>query len=213
MDNLLKQDWVGPREKLHCIQVVFAILSGQGEVLNLDPTRFYTGLYKEMLSIHASKTHQNFNPLLHTLNSALIKRHKKITNKRTLGFIKRLTTLSLQLLHNSSLSCLGMVKIIFQMNKAVDVLLDVDSSTGDGKFQPEIEDPEYANASTTALYELVLLNRHYHPVVGRYARHIANGVPGTGEGSLPPQFGKWLVLSIYVELYFKIFDWIMNKEM
>lgn len=80
------------------------------------------------------------------------------------------------------------------MNKAVDVLLDVDSSTGDGKFQPEIDDPEYANASATALYELVLLNRHYHPVVGRYARHIANGVPGTGEGSLPPQFGKWLVL-------------------
>lgn len=187
----MKQEWVGPREKLHCIQAVFSILSGQGEVLNLDPTRFYTGLYKEMLTIHASKTHQNFSSLLHTLNSALLKRHKKITSKRTQGFVKRLATLSLQLPHNSSLSCLSIVKAILQSNKSVDVLLDLDSSIGDGKFEPELDDPEYANASATALYDLVLLSRHYHPIVAKYAKHIANGVPGTGEGSLPPQFGKW----------------------
>lgn len=122
---------------------------------------------------------------------ALIKRHKKITGKRMIGFAKRLSTLSLQLLHNSSLSCLCLVKSILQMNKSVDVLLDLDTSVGDGKFQPELDDPEYCNAATSALFEMTLLRRHYHPIVSKYALHVASGVPATGNGSLPPEISKW----------------------
>lgn len=179
------------REKLHCIQTVFIILSGQGEALNVEPSRFYTALYKDLLGIDASTTHDNFPILLRTLDYALLRRRKKLTNKRIIGFIKRLSTLSLQLLHGSSLGSLGVIKQILQTNKATDILLDVDTSVGDGKFQPEIDDPEYANASTTAVYETTLLERHYHDHVRQYAKHIARGVPGTGEGSLPPELSKW----------------------
>lgn len=188
---MLKEDWLGYREKLHCIQTVFSVLVGQGEALNLDPTRFYTALYKDLLTVHASKNHHNFSVLLQTLVMALIKRHKKITAKRMIGFTKRLSTLGLQLMHNSSLSCLCLIKSILQMNKAVDVLLDLDTSVGDGKFQAELDDPEYCNAATTALFEMILLCRHYHPVVSKYAVHIASGVPATGNFSLPPEISKW----------------------
>lgn len=191
MDGLLKEDWLGYKEKLHCIQTVFCILVGQGEALNLDPTRFYTALYKDMLAVHASRNYQNFLILLQTLIMALIKRHKKITTKRMIGFAKRLSTLSLQLLHNGSLSCLCLIKNVLQMHKAVDVLLDLDTSVGDGKFQPELDDPEYCNAATGALFELNLLCKHYHPVVSKYALHVASGVPATGTGSLPPDISKW----------------------
>lgn len=129
--------------------------------------------------------------LLETLNLALIKRRKKITSKRIIGFVKRISTASLQVLHGSSISYLALIKLILQMNRAADVLLDLDTSTGDGKFLPELDDPEYCNASTSALFEMTLLGRHYHPIVAKYARHIANGVPSTGPGSLPPEFGKW----------------------
>lgn len=77
------------------------------------------------------------------------------------------------------------------MNKAVDVLLDLDTSVGDGKFQPELDDPEYCNAATTALFEMNLLCRHYHPIVSKYALHIINGVPTTGNGCLPLEISKW----------------------
>lgn len=191
LDGLLKEDWIGYREKLHCIQTVFSILIGQGEALNLDPTRFYTALYKDLLTVHASKNHQDFIILLRTLTMALIKRNKKITTKRMIGFTKRLSTLSLQLLHNSSLSCLCLIKNILQTNKAVDVLLDVDTSVGDGKFQAELDDPEYCNAATSALFEMNLLCKHYHPVVRKYALHIAKGVPITGDNILPTEISKW----------------------
>lgn len=194
LDGLLKEEWLGYREKLHCIQTVFSILAGQGEALNLDPTRFYTTLYKAILTVHASKNHHCFIILLQTLVVALIKRHKKITAKRMIGFTKRLSTLSLQLLHNSTLGCLCLIKNVLQMNKAVDVLLDLDTSVGDGKYQPELDDPEYCNAATSALFEMNLLCKHYHPIVSKYALHIANGVPTTGNGSLPPEIGKWYLL-------------------
>ncbi|KAJ8963516.1 hypothetical protein NQ314_005577 [Rhamnusium bicolor] len=192
LDNLLKEDWLGYREQLHCIQTVFAILSGQGEALNLDPTRFYNSLFKGLLVTNAStRKSDDILILIKTLTDALIKREKKITNKRTIGFVKRIAMLSLQLLHDGTLGCLGIVKNIMQLNRSVDILLDFDTSVGDGKFQAEIDDPEYANASSTALYEMIPLSRHYHPIVSKFARNIASGVPTTGEGSLPGEYGKW----------------------
>lgn len=192
LDNLLKEDWLGYREQLHCIQTVFAILSGQGEALNLDPTRFYNSLYKDILTTNASsKKSDHILILLQTLNDALIKRRKKITNKRTIGFAKRLATLSLQLLHDGSLGCLGIIRNIMQLNRSVDVLLDLDISVGEGQFQAEIDDPEYANASSTALYEMIRLIKHYHPIVNKFARNIASGAIATGDGSLPGEYAKW----------------------
>lgn len=83
-----------------------------------------------------------------------------------------------------------MIRNTLQLNKYVDVLLDTDETFGTGKFLPELDDPEYCNAGSTALYELVPLMKHYHPIVCKYARNIASGVPATGDGSLPPDLGK-----------------------
>lgn len=191
LDNLLNEDWLGYREQLHCIQTVFAILSGQGESLNLDPTRFYNRLYKHLFTLNvASKNSGCIVDLIKTLTDALIKRRKKITNKRTLGFVKRLATLSLQLSHDGSLGCLGIIKNIVQLNSQIDILLDFDTSVGEGKFQAEIDDPEYSNAGSTALYELSLLTRHYHPIVSKFAKNISYGIPTSGEGSLSGEYSK-----------------------
>ncbi|XP_050299793.1 nucleolar complex protein 3 homolog [Anthonomus grandis grandis] len=199
LNKLLSEDWLGYREQLHCIQTIFIMLSGQGEAINIDPTRFYVTLYKDLLKTNAGRNHENTFIVLKTLIDSLIKRRKKITNKRIINFVKRLATLSLQLLHNGSLGCLGLIKTLMQLNRSVDILLDLDSSGGEGKFQPEIEDPEFANASNSALFETILLRRHYHPVVGKFARNIASGVPATGDGSLPLEYGKLTVEQLYTD--------------
>lgn len=68
LDKLLKEDWIGFKEQLYCIQTVFAILSGQGEALTLDPTRFYNNLYKNLLEINASSNgHKHFFIVLQIL--------------------------------------------------------------------------------------------------------------------------------------------------
>ena len=39
----------------------------------------------------------------------------------------------------------------------MDILLDTDTSQGSGTFLPELDEPEYCNAATTALWELHLM--------------------------------------------------------
>ncbi|XP_016978366.1 nucleolar complex protein 3 homolog [Drosophila rhopaloa] len=184
------QDELGYRERLHCVQTIFVILSGQGEVLNIDPIRFYQHFYQNMLAVQAGKNHEDFTIILRTLDEVLVKRRRNMSQQRLMAFVKRLLTGSLHLLHNGTLATLGTIKQTFQLTSVLDNLLDTDTTIGSGRYDPELQDPEYCNAASTSLYELALLARHYHPTVRRMAVHIANGVPASGEGALPTEIGK-----------------------
>lgn len=181
---------LGYREQLHCIQTVFTILSGQGEVLNIDPLRFYGHLYRNLFVCNAGKNHSDLLIIIRTLVEVLLKRRKNITHHRLLAFIKRIVILSLQVLPHGSLACLSIVKNVMQLTSSLEIILDTDASIGSGRYNPELDDPEYCNANCTALYEMSILSRHYHPMVRKLANHIAAGVPATGDGSLAPEFGK-----------------------
>ncbi|EDW38133.1 GL12190 [Drosophila persimilis] len=187
---LEEQDELGYRERLHCIQTIFVILSGQGEVLNIDPIRFYQHFYRNMLAVQAGKNHDDFTIILRTLDEVLVKRRRNMSQQRLMAFVKRLLTGSLYLLHNGTLATLGTIKQTFQLTSVLDALLDTDCTIGSGRYDPELEDPEYCNAAATSLYELTILARHYHPTVRRLAMHIANGVPASGDGALPTDIGK-----------------------
>ena len=176
LNHLIENVDLGYREQLHCIQTVFTILSGQGEVLNIDPARFYTHLYQNIMHVNAGKNHNDIESIVTTLENVLIKRRKSITHLRYIAFLKRLMTLSLQVLHNGSLGCLAIVKNAMQLNSKLDILLDTENKVGSGKFDPEIIEPEFSNANCTSLFELSLLRRHYHPTVVKFANHIAGGV-------------------------------------
>ncbi|KAB0794961.1 hypothetical protein PPYR_01175 [Photinus pyralis] len=182
LGNLLQEDWMAYTEKQKCIQTIFAILCQQGEVFNFDPAGFYSNIYEELLTVHCGHTYKDFSVVLDTLIYALVKRQKKISQKRMASFLKRLATLSLQVSHDGALSCLAICKSLLQSNTAMDILLDLESSWGDGSYQPELNDPEYCNASNSALYELSLLYRHYHPTVSEYSRRIAHGTSASTEG-------------------------------
>lgn len=188
--KLLSDEELGYREQLHCVQTVFTILSGQGEILNIDPARFYTHLYKNLLNVHAGKNHSDAESILTTIENVLIKRRKHITFQRHLAFLKRLIMLSLQMMHNSSLGCLSVIKTSLQFNNQLDILLDTEDVIGSGRYNPNINEPEYSNANCTKLWELGFLHRHYHPIVRKYAKNIAAGVPMTGNGALPPELSK-----------------------
>lgn len=113
-------------------------------------------LYKNILKVHCGRTHSETEIVLQTLLQILIHQRKRITQTRTVAFVKRISTLALQLQHNATLGTLGIIKQVMQLGKAAHVLLDTDC-TGDGHYQIEIEEPDYCNAQCTALYELVAL--------------------------------------------------------
>lgn len=119
--------------------------------------RFYTHLYKNLLSLHAGKNHEDVLIVLRTLTNILVKRRKKISQNRLTAFLKRISILALQLEHNGTLGSLAIVKTVMQLGKAADILLDTDASIGDGFYDPELNEPEYCNAQRSALWELVPL--------------------------------------------------------
>uniref|UniRef100_A0A1B6LK40 CCAAT-binding factor domain-containing protein n=1 Tax=Graphocephala atropunctata TaxID=36148 RepID=A0A1B6LK40_9HEMI len=110
--------------------------------------------------------------MLRILEVVLIQRRKKITQQRLLALTKRLSVLATQLLHNGAVGALSVVRRVMQLGMGADVLLDVDSSLGQGIYSPELEEPEHCNAASSALWELTLLQRHYHPAVRMVAQHI-----------------------------------------
>ncbi|XP_050594340.1 nucleolar complex protein 3 homolog isoform X2 [Bombus affinis] len=199
IDKLMEEGNLNLKDQLHCIQCVFTILSGQGSALNLDPYRFYAHLYKNLLNIHCGKTHIEMEVLIKILVQALIHRRKRITQRRFIAFIKRIAILALQLQHNSVLGILGIIKQSMQLGKMLDILLDTDSTTGDGFYQAELEEPEYCNAHCSALWELTALQRHYHSIVQKMAKNVAWNVPPIGEGSLSPEIAKLSPEEFYTE--------------
>ena len=80
---------------------------------------------------------------------------------------------------------MAILRHLIQTSKDADILLDLDKSVGQGKFLPELEDPEYSNASNTALWELLLLKKSYHPTIRLLANHAVFNFASSGEGSLP----------------------------
>lgn len=165
--------------------------------MNIDPVRFYSHLYKNLLTIHAGNNQADFPAIILTLDSVLLNRRKDITYQRYLAFLKRIAMLTLQLLHFGSLGCLGVIKSAMALNTTLDVILDTKTITGSGNYNPELDEPDYSCANCSNLYELSALHRHYHPCVRRLSTNIANGAPSTGPGSLPVDLAKMSAIELY----------------
>uniref|UniRef100_U3JZD8 Nucleolar complex protein 3 homolog n=2 Tax=Ficedula albicollis TaxID=59894 RepID=U3JZD8_FICAL len=184
LHSLIASGDLSYRESLHCVLSAFHILSGQGDVLNIDPMKFYTHLYKTLFSLHAGGTNEDIGIVLQCLDVMFAKRRKQVSQQRALAFLKRLSILALHVLPNSSVGILATNRIFMQTFPRMDLLLD-NESQGSGVYLPELDEPEHCNAQNTALWELHLLQRHYHPTVQKFASHLIAGAPTEGSGALP----------------------------
>lgn len=197
LGGLMEEGTLKFRESLHCIQTVFTILSDQGEVLTLDPGRFYSYLYANMLKLTGGDNQDDIKSVLQSLMQMLVIRGRRVTAARVIAFIKRLITLSLNLLHNGAVATLATARYIFVAHPSSEVLIEVDEEGSSGVYLPEVEEPEHCNASSASLWELHLLTRHYHSTVKQFANHIIVGSPLQGDGKLPPNLGKRRVEDLY----------------
>nr|XP_033799371.1 nucleolar complex protein 3 homolog isoform X2 [Geotrypetes seraphini] len=202
LHSLITSGDLSYRENLHCIQTAFNILSGQGDVLNIDPLKFYTQLYKILFGLHAGATNDDIAIVLECLDLMLLKRRKQVSQQRALAFIKRLSTLALHVLPNSSTGILSTVRSLIQAFPKTDILLDNDCQ-GSGLYLPELDEPEYCNAQGTALWELHALQRHYHPVVRRFAAHLCAGAPAEGSKALGPELSRRSPVELFEEYSMK----------
>ncbi|XP_067286431.1 nucleolar complex protein 3 homolog [Pseudorasbora parva] len=177
------------RESLHCILTSFHILSGQGDVLNIDPLKFYSHLYRTLLTLHAGGANEDTAIVLQCLDVMLTKRRKQVTLQRAQAFMKRLSTLGLHVLPDSCVGILAANRTLMHTFPKCDILLD-NEMQGSGVYLPELDVPEYCNPQNTAVWELHLLKRHYHPVVRKFAAHLMKGAPSEGSGALSMELSR-----------------------
>ncbi|KAM5236464.1 nucleolar complex protein 3 homolog [Ctenodactylus gundi] len=196
LHTLIESGDLSYQESLHCVQTAFHVLSGQGDVLNIDPMKFYTHLYKTLFKLHAGATNEGVELVLQCLDVMLTKRRKQVSQQRALAFIKRLCTLALQVLPNSSIGILATTRGLMHTFPKTDLLLDNDSQ-GSGIFLPELDEPEYCNAQSTALWELHALRRHYHPTVQKFAAHLIAGAPSEGSEALKPELSRRSAVELF----------------
>ncbi|XP_054455146.1 nucleolar complex protein 3 homolog [Anoplopoma fimbria] len=189
LQSLIQSGDLTSRECLHCIQTVFTILSGQGDVLNIDPLNFYSHLYKMLPRLHAGAPNDDIIIVLRCLDAMLTRRRKQVSLQRAMAFVKRLSVLSLHVLPNASVGLLAASRATVHGFPKCDFLLD-NEVQGSGFYLPELDEPEHCNAQNTALWELHTLQRHYHPVVRRMAVHLSQGAPSDGSASLSAELSR-----------------------
>ncbi|XP_078146909.1 nucleolar complex protein 3 homolog isoform X2 [Centroberyx gerrardi] len=189
LQNLIQSGDLTNRESLHCIQTAFNILSGQGDVLNIDPLKFYSHLYKTLLRLHAGAPNGDIIIVLRCLDVMLTRRRKQVSLQRAMAFVKRLSTLSLHVLPNASVGILASNRAVLHAFPKCDLLLD-NEVQGSGFFLPELDEPEHCNPQNTALWELHSLQRHFHPAVRRFAVHLCHGAPSDGSAALGVELSR-----------------------
>ncbi|KAJ0016302.1 hypothetical protein NQD34_014592 [Periophthalmus magnuspinnatus] len=189
LQQLIQSGDLSNRESLHCIQTVFTILSGQGDVLTIDPLKFYSQLYSVLLQLHAGSTNEDVLIALRCVDTMFPRRRKHVTLQRVMSYLKRLSTLSLHTLPNASVAILATNRTLLQTFPRCDALLDTEVQ-GSGCFLPELNEPEHCHAHNTTLWELRPLQRHFHPTVQTLASHLSHGAPTEGSKSLRAELSR-----------------------
>lgn len=188
--SLMESGKLSDVDKLHSVYTLFTILAGQAESLHIDPHKIYCHMYQGMLKLSHYTDVEHFILALKCLEFNILRKKKKISFGRILAFAKRASTVSLQTPVHGTLGLLCAVRSILQNVKRADILIDSESTVGSGVFLPEMEDPEYCNAQSTALWEFHILKKHYNPFIKLYSQHILHGCPDHGRLALPEALAK-----------------------
>ncbi|XP_061667180.1 nucleolar complex protein 3 homolog isoform X3 [Syngnathoides biaculeatus] len=198
LQSLIQSGDLTNREILHCIQTVFTILSGQGDVLTIDPLNFYAQLYAMLPSLHAGAPNDDIIIVLRCLDAMLIRRRKQVSPQRAMAFIKRLASLSIHVDANAGVGLLAATRAALHSFPKCDFLLD-NEVQGGGFYLPELHQPEHCNAHNTTLWELHTLQRHFHPVVRQLSSHLSRGAPSEGAASLPLDLTRRSPMQLFVD--------------
>ncbi|RKP02694.1 hypothetical protein CXG81DRAFT_10501 [Caulochytrium protostelioides] len=168
---------IGLESRLFCVISMIKMLHIQGQALNEDPTQIITALYTITLDVMMQPNGQLVYRLQTMLLSALdlmfLSRRQNMAD-RLAAFIKRLASTAMQADAPVALGILALVRQLIIKYPALLALLEPDEEArvGMGGFQPEVDQPELANAFATSLWELVELTAHWHPIVGEYATQL-----------------------------------------
>ncbi|CAB3396801.1 unnamed protein product [Caenorhabditis bovis] len=207
MESLVQNQGLRTLDQLHCINTVFVILSGDGQILNVDPSKFYRLAYRILNSLPFEKRPQQRLAQIimtaKTLDTMLIDRRKAVPLSRVAAFAKRLLSVATVLDDYPALCLVSLVRVLFIAHPKLTSMVEDEEGGGAGVYRQDIDDPDVANAlATDVRSELSMLARRRNPELSRFANNILYGVPSTGIFKLNPQLSSlkpWVLINQLME--------------
>lgn len=193
---LAQEDLLSDTLKAQTLLTACEILSGHGEILQVDTGEFYRQLYvmlgkpssgatgwQEGMSSTDQRAFEHG-----TLRVRAIQRFiggfKQVDQARMAAFAKRLASATIGMEAGECLGSLGIVRQILASYPRVRNLLE-NERIGNGVFQMDLDDPEHAQGLSAVLWDLCLMSRHYHPTCAAAAVEVLN-LPLSGAIAPPP---------------------------
>ncbi|ULT86550.1 hypothetical protein L3Y34_006328 [Caenorhabditis briggsae] len=195
MENMVQNENLKPLDQLHCINTVFVILSGDGQLLNIDPSKFYRLAYRVLNHFPFEKRpEQRKNQIVmaaKTLETMLVTRRKAVPLSRVAAFVKRLLSIATVLDDFPALCIVSLVRSLFIAHPKLSSMIEDEEGGAPGVFRQDIDDPDVANALASDVRdELSMLARRRNVELSRFANNILYGVSSTGIFKLNPQLSS-----------------------
>lgn len=219
MENMVTNENLKSLDQLHCINTVFVILSGDGQLLNIDPSKFYRLAYRVLNHLPFEKRpEQRKNQIVmaaKTLETMLVIRRKAVPLSRVAAFVKRLLSIATVLDDFPALCIVSLVRSMFIAHPKLSSMIEDEEGGAPGIFRQDIDDPDVANALATDVRdELSMLARRRNVELSRFANNILYGVPSTGIFKLNPQLSSlkpWVLMGQLMENAKDAYDRVDTK--
>lgn len=156
--------------------LLYQLMSSQSSISD----RFYRALYSCMLN--RDLPFSTKAPLFLSLFLKAVK--EDVSTTRTVALVKRLMQVALEAPANFSCGCLIVLSQILRDCPAIwntindaEECEDENQADGKGLYDPSKRDPQYAQAQSSCIWELLPLSHHAHPSVSAMSKSILAGVP------------------------------------
>ncbi|ULT86548.1 hypothetical protein L3Y34_006328 [Caenorhabditis briggsae] len=219
MENMVQNENLKPLDQLHCINTVFVILSGDGQLLNIDPSKFYRLAYRVLNHFPFEKRpEQRKNQIVmaaKTLETMLVTRRKAVPLSRVAAFVKRLLSIATVLDDFPALCIVSLVRSLFIAHPKLSSMIEDEEGGAPGVFRQDIDDPDVANALASDVRdELSMLARRRNVELSRFANNILYGVSSTGIFKLNPQLSSlkpWILMGQLMDNAKEAYDRVETK--
>lgn len=147
---------------LQCALTAFQNLQMHGNTLEVDLKDFYERVYESLLDIPKEN---DCIPNLMECIRLMISNNRHLDISRVAAYVKRLAIISSYLPVNGCLAILITIQRLMQTFPTIKNMLDSVEDKSASRYNPYIHQPDHCKAVNTQLWELVLLESHYHPTV------------------------------------------------
>ncbi|KAJ1344326.1 hypothetical protein BSLG_001136 [Batrachochytrium salamandrivorans] len=184
---------------LQCILTVLQLLAAIKDAIKTDLLQFHTATYDmlsklatrvpstDLASLHSNphSDHSKIGLMLLVLE-IMFQRPQDMAINRVASFVKRLSTVALNLTDNASIAALSVVHKIIMRLPRLHSLLDGEETIGSSVYKPYVQDVDLCNPFATSLWELTIMaGRPLHIMEefdsfygGSFAIHPACKLPG-----------------------------------